>query len=98
VLNHVSLTLPLSNSIMRQDELIEILEERPFVPLRLHLSSGRTHVIRHPEMAIVGSYIVAIGIPGSGDPHRADRITHCSLDHIVEVEPVDIPGESAGTK
>ena len=76
---------------MRQDELIEILEERPFVPLRLHLSSGRTHVISHPELAIVGSFIVAIGIPGDNDLRRADKITHCSLDHIVEVEPVDTP-------
>ena len=76
---------------MRQDELIEILEERPFVPLRLHLSSGREHVIHHPELAIVGDFVVAIGLPRNENSRIAGRITHCSLDHIIEVEPVDGP-------
>jgi len=82
---------------MKQDDLIEILEEHPFVPLRLHLSSGRSHVIRHPKLAIVGNYIVAIGLPRDENSRIAEKITHCSLAHIVEVEPVDHPGETAST-
>jgi len=47
---------------MISEELIELLEERPFVPLRVHLSNGRTHDIRHPELAIVGRDVAAIGV------------------------------------
>ena len=52
---------------MRHEDLIELLEERPFVPLRLHLSNGRTHDIRHPEMAIAGRDVVALGIENDED-------------------------------
>jgi len=71
---------------MTPDDLIELLEERPFVPLRIHLSNGRTHEIRHPEMAIVGQDVVAIGVGGSDD--ERPRIRLVSISHINEVEAV----------
>ncbi len=69
---------------MKAEELIEILSEQPFVPLRLHMSNGRTHEVRHPEMAIVGEEVVALGIaqPDSERP----RIRMVSITHINEVE------------
>jgi hypothetical protein len=47
---------------MTSEDLIELISERPFIPLRVYLSNGRTHDIRHPEMAIVGRDVVAIGV------------------------------------
>ena len=73
---------------MTAEDLVEILEERPFVPLLLHLSDGRTHTIRHPEMTIVSQDLVAIGITTDASSRVAERITHCSISHIVEVQPV----------
>jgi len=79
---------------MTAEELIELLEERPFRPLRLRLTDGRSYEIRHPEMAIVTPSIVAIGLaPGNGT-RLAERITHCSVAHIVEAEPVESSQES----
>jgi hypothetical protein len=72
---------------MQPESLIELLEERPFVPLRLHLSDGRKHEIRHPEMAVVSDDIVAVGSPRSQNVPVSD-ITYCSAGHIVEVEPL----------
>jgi len=80
---------------MTSEELIELLEERPFRPLRLRLDDGRVREIRHPEMAIVGDTIVAIGVPREDDPRRATKITYCSIQHIVEAEPFDV-GEQGG--
>ena len=71
---------------MKPEDLIELLEERPFVPLRFHLSKGRTHEIRHPEMAIVGEDVVALGV-GNGQSGRP-RIRLVSIEHINEIEPV----------
>ena len=73
---------------MTAEDLIELLEERPFVPLRLRLDDGRSYEIRHPEMAIVTPSIVAVGVPRKKGSKMAQRITHCSIAHIVEVEPV----------
>jgi hypothetical protein len=73
---------------MEAEDLIELLAERPFVPLRLHLSNGRTHEIRHPEMAIVGQGVIAIKVTDNGD--RLPRIRLVSINHINEVESVPL--------
>jgi hypothetical protein len=82
---------------MTAEELIELLAERPFKPLRLHLSDGRIRDIRHPEMAIVAEDAIAVGVPREEGSRRAYKITHCSIQNIVEVEPLDAgkpPGDN----
>jgi hypothetical protein len=71
---------------MKAEDLIEMLEERPFIPLLLYLSNGRTHEIRHPEMAIVSEELVTIGLPASEGSLLADRVSFCATSHIVEAE------------
>ena len=73
---------------MKAEDLIELLEERPFSPIRLYLSDGRTHDVRHPEMAIVSEKIVTVGLTRDESFFVADRITHCATAHIVEAEPM----------
>jgi hypothetical protein len=73
---------------VKPEDLIELLEERPFVPLRLHMSNGRTHEVRHPEMAIVGEDVVALGISQEGREYP--RIRLVSLTHINEIEQVEM--------
>jgi hypothetical protein len=74
---------------MTAEDIIELLEERPFVPLKVRLDDGRSYEIRHPEMAIVSSSLLAIGVTRRKDSRMAERITHCSIAHIVEVEPME---------
>jgi len=81
---------------MTAEDLIELLEERPFRPLRLHLADGRVREIRHPEMAIVAETHVAIGLPRDDGSRVALKITHCSIPNIVEVEPFDLNNGSGG--
>lgn len=73
---------------MTAQDLIELFEERPSRPLPLRLAVGRFHDIRHPEMAIITPSIVAIGLL-SKTTRLAQRVTHCTLSHIVEAEPVE---------
>jgi len=82
---------------MTAEELIELLEERPFTPLRLHLADGRVREIRHPEMALVSESLVAIGIPR--DEHsKVVQMTFCSIPNIVEVEPSQLEPGGNGKK
>lgn len=74
---------------MIAEDLIELLEEHPFKPLRLRLSECRTYEIRHPEMAIVTPTVVAIGLSKGNGSRLAERITNCSIAHIVELEPLE---------
>ncbi|HVT30896.1 MAG TPA: hypothetical protein VHE81_23015 [Lacipirellulaceae bacterium] len=59
---------------------------KPFVPVRIHMSNGRTHEIGHPDDAIVGDEVVAIGVREKGS--ERPRIRLLSLININEVEPV----------
>ena len=69
---------------MSKNELIEMLEERPFAPLRIHMSNGRMHEVRHPENAIVADNHVALLAMRDGE----EVIRIISLPHINEVEPL----------
>lgn len=70
---------------MRPDELKQFLRQRPFIPLRIHLTDGRVHDIRHPDQVLVLRQRVDIGVSPDAEG-VLDRVEHCSLLHIVRVE------------
>ena len=53
---------------MRSEELRSHLRKRPFQPLRLVLTDGRTFEVRHPELAVVGQSTVAVGLRDGAIP------------------------------
>ncbi len=73
---------------MRADELRQLLDRRPFEPIRLHISSGQTVDIKHPEMAFVTRSLVVVGVTTS-DERVADYAVHYNLLHVVKIEPLD---------
>jgi hypothetical protein len=69
---------------MGPHDLLELLRTRPFVPLRLHISEGRSYDIRHPDQALVLLARVVLGAGGTnGVP---ERMEYLALSHIVRVE------------
>jgi hypothetical protein len=73
---------------MRAEEMRALLDRRPFQPIRLHITSGQTVDIRHPEMAFVTRSLVVIGVTES-DERVADYAVHYNLLHVVKIEPFD---------
>jgi len=75
---------------MRANDLLEHLQRRPFDPIILTLTDGRTYEIRHPELAMVGISSVIVGVPSkeTRDPVYERAIT-ISLQHIMQIEPVN---------
>ncbi len=73
---------------MRAVELRELLDRRPFEPIRLHISSGQTVDIKHPEMAFVTRSLVFVGVTDSDD-RVADYGIFYNLLHGVKIEPLD---------
>jgi len=74
---------------MIAEELYELLHQQPFMPVRLHLTGGTIYEIRHPEMAIVAQSMITIGLPPKNGSGIASGVIHCSLGHIVRVEPIE---------
>jgi hypothetical protein len=50
------------------------------------MSNGRTHEIRHPDDAIIGDEVVAVGVYEKNS--ERPRIRLLSLININEIEPV----------
>jgi hypothetical protein len=81
---------------MRAEELVELLRRQPFVPLRIHLTDGRTCDIHHPDLVLVLRQRVDIGVPPDSATGVLDRVEHCSLLHVVRVEELTPTTQAGG--
>ncbi len=65
----------------------ELLSRRPFQPFRLVMSSGQTHEVRHPKIALLTRTDMLVGI-GDTDEGAPAEFKICSLLHVTAVEPL----------
>ena len=70
----------------------DLLAQRPFKPFRLVMSSGQTHEVRHPEMAMLTRTRILVGIEVAEAAGPAE-FKICSLLHVTAIEPIEV-GES----
>jgi hypothetical protein len=74
----------------------ELLNQRPFKPFRLVMSSGQTYDIRHPETALLTRSSILVGIDEADDGVPAE-FKICSLLHVATIEPLSSESQhSAG--
>ena len=68
---------------MRRDDVEKYLNQRPFQPFRLYLSTGAFVDIRQPELASIKHSTLSLGLPLEGNHQRFLEI---ALVHIVWIE------------
>ena len=75
---------------MTSADLQKLVGQKPFVPLRLHVSDGTVHDIRSQELIWVGlgMAVLVVPLPNQGDADKPliERTIHIDLRHIVKVE------------
>lgn len=64
---------------MNSETMRELLSRRPFEPFEIRLSSGETHQIRHPEIAIITKSKIVVVYP------ETDIVVICALLHVASV-------------
>jgi hypothetical protein len=65
----------------------ELLDQRPFKPFRLVMSSGQSYEVRHPEMALLTRSDMLVGTNVEDGVPAEFKI--CALLHVATVEPID---------
>ncbi len=55
------------------------------------MSDGRTFDIRHPELALVTTHTVHLGVEPANPAEVPDRVEYLSLRHVVSVEELSAP-------
>lgn len=62
----------------------------PFRPFRIHMASGRTFDIRHPEMIAVSRSSVTVYASPEGDGEQPERWQKVSLMLMESIEPLEL--------
>jgi hypothetical protein len=70
-------------------ELLNYLKAKPFRPFRIHMASGESFDIRHPEMAKVGKNFLIIFTFVSDSPDLLDRWETVSLMLMERISHLD---------
>ena len=71
--------------------IMNYVKAEPFRPFRLHMASGRTFDIRHPEMIKVGKTYLIIFTYVSDKPEIFDHWDSVSLLLIENISHLDAP-------
>ena len=77
---------------MRPEEFKQLLRRQPFIPIRVHVSGGKTYDIYHPDNIIVLQSRIDIGVGGDPSTGVVGAVEYVSLLHLVRVE--DLPSAS----
>lgn len=68
---------------MRPDDIREYWQQRPFLPFRIHVSSGAFFDVRHAQMLDIGRSALTLAFPLEGN---LQRFAVVALVHIVWLE------------
>lgn len=71
--------------------IMSYTKAEPFRPFRLHMASGRTFDIRHPEMIKAGKTYLVIFTYVSDHPEMVDHWDSVSLLLIEHISHLDTP-------
>ena len=69
--------------------MMDFVAAEPFRPFRIHMASGRTFEIGHPEMINVGRSSVTVYSRPGDDASQSERWQVISLMLLESVEPLE---------
>lgn len=72
-------------------EINSYVRAQPFRPFRIHMVSGQTFDVRHPEMARVGRNFLVLFTFVSDSPEIVDRFETVSLMLMERISHLDSP-------
>lgn len=76
--------------------VLDFVTAEPFRPFRLHMASGRTFDVGHPEMVKVGRSSMTVYMRPEGDPGLSEHWQEVSLMLLESVEPAASQATAAG--
>ncbi len=75
---------------MRRNELLDVLQSRPFKPVRLFLTDGSAIDITHPDLCLLLRRTAIIGYPGDHG-EDGDRFSIVDLAHVSRLDSTGTP-------
>jgi hypothetical protein len=72
-------------------QVLSYVKAQPFRPFRLHMASGESFDIRHPEMVKVGKNFLLVFSFATGEPDVVEQWETVSLMLIESISHLDLP-------
>lgn len=76
--------------------VLDFVTAEPFRPFRMHIASGRTFDVGHPEMVKVGRSSVTVHMRPEGEPNAAEPWQEVSLRLLESIELQDVSARHQG--
>ena len=77
-------------STMRPEDVLALLQRKPFQPIRIALADGRNFDVRQRELVMLGRTSMIVGIPAPGETEPiADRQEIFPLSEVSRMEPLE---------
>ena len=76
--------------------MLDFIAAEPFRPFRIHMASGRTFEIGHPEMIKLGRSSVTVYSRPEADLSQSERWQEVSLMSLESVEPLELKSAAGG--
>jgi hypothetical protein len=83
--------------MLTSNDVRDRLQQRPFVPLRVVMSSGQFYDIVHPELVLVGKRHLFVGTASEDNPTEFDRSSLLSILHLAAIENLPVEKSPAST-
>ena len=77
------------------EQIQDRLRVRPFRPVRIIASEGLQYDVVHPDLVLVGRQDLTIGDAEPASPSIYNRLVRVALLHIVALDDLPAPAESA---
>jgi hypothetical protein len=78
-------------------EIQAFVDAEPFQPFRIHMASGRTFDVRHPEMIRIGRTSVTVFAFSQDDERFYERVEMLGLLRIQSISVLDTSVASSGS-
>jgi hypothetical protein len=75
--------------MMTFSKVAEYITSEPFRPFRIHMASGRTFDVRHPEMVMLGRITAKIYSRHEENDSQAPHWQEASLMLMESIEPLE---------
>ena len=70
--------------------VLDFVTAEPFLPFRLHMATGRTFEVGHPEMIATGRTSVRVDARPEGESEVGERWQNVSLMLLESIEPIEV--------
>lgn len=84
--------------MMTPQSVLNYVKAKPFRPFQIHMASGETFDVRHPEMVRVGRSSLMLFTLVNDDPELFDRWETISLMLMERISQLDAPVPPQGSE